>query len=104
MAAGLPIVATVTPTVAELLEDRHTALMVGDTSARVIAQRILDLRSDGRLEWSISDMARTEAFEFFAMTRFLEQLRCVYQQAAAREPVIVPQQGPGAGLRFHGRG
>jgi glycosyltransferase involved in cell wall biosynthesis len=104
MAAGLPIVATVTPTVAELLEDRHTALMVGESSPRVIAQRILDLRSDSSLQWSTSDMARTEAYEFFAQTRFLQQFREVYQQVAARQPVNVPQQAPGAGLRFHGRG
>lgn len=104
MAAGLPIVATVTPTVAELLEDRHTALMLRDPSPRLIAQRILDLRADPALRWSVSDMARTEAYEFFSQTRFLQQFRAVYQQVGAGEPVNVPQHAPGAGLRFHGRG
>jgi glycosyltransferase involved in cell wall biosynthesis len=104
MAAGVPIVAVVSSTVAELLEDRHTALMVSKLSPRRVAQRILDLRADGGLQWSITDMARTEAFEFFSQTRFLEQFRSVYQQMLNRQTVDVPQRPAGAGLRFHGRG
>jgi hypothetical protein len=42
MAAGLPIVSTVTRTAAELLEDRHTAVMTTKPQPRLIAQRILD--------------------------------------------------------------
>src|SRR5207248_2274587 len=61
MAAALPIVSTVTYTVAELLEDRHTSLMVPQPTPRLLAQRVLDLRADPSLQWSIADMARTEA-------------------------------------------
>jgi glycosyltransferase involved in cell wall biosynthesis len=104
MASGLPIVATVSTTVAELLEDRHTALMVGKAAPRAVAQRVLDLRADPSLQWSIADMARTEAYEFFSLTRFLSQWRGVYQQIAAGDAVQVAHQAPGAGLRFHGRG
>ena len=104
MASGLPIVATVSTTVAELLEDRHTALMVGKPAPRAVAQRVLDLRADPSLQWSIADMARTEAFEYFSMTRFVSQWRGVYQQVAAGGAVQVEQQAPGAGMRFHGRG
>lgn len=103
MASGLPIVSVVTPTVAELLEDRHTALMLRDGAPRKIAQRILDLRADPGLQWSICDMARTEAYEYFSMTRFLTQWQAVYGQISRREKVEVPQQAPGAGARFHGR-
>ena len=103
MAAALPIVALVTPTTSELLEDRHTALMVGRPAPRILAQRVLDLRSDPGLQWTIADMARTEAYEYFSMTRFLSQWRAVYRQIASGQPVQVPQQAPGAGLRFHGR-
>jgi glycosyltransferase involved in cell wall biosynthesis len=103
MAAALPIVALVTPTTSELLEDRHTALMVGRPAPRILAQRVLDLRSDPGLQWTISDMARTEAYEYFSMTRFLNQWRAVYRQIASCQKVEVPQQAPGAGLRFHGR-
>ena len=103
MAAALPIVALVTPTTSELLEDRHTALMVGRAAPRLLAQRVLDLRSDPGLQWTISDMARTESYEYFSMTRFLSQWRAVYSQVASGQTVEVPQQAPGAGLRFHGR-
>ena len=103
MAAALPIVALVTPTTSELLEDRHTALMVGRTAPRLLAQRVLDLRADPGLQWTISDMARTESYEYFSMTRFLSQWRAVYSQVASGQTVEVPQQAPGAGLRFHGR-
>jgi glycosyltransferase involved in cell wall biosynthesis len=103
MAAGLPIVSTVSPTVAELLEDRHTALFTTKPQPRLIAQRILDLLSDERLAWSIADMARTEAYEYFSLTRFLDQHRALYKQFSAGEKVMIPQPQPGAGLRFHGR-
>jgi glycosyltransferase involved in cell wall biosynthesis len=103
MAAGLPIVATVTPTVAELLEDRHTALFTTKPLPQLIAQRILDLRNDTSLQWSIADMARTEAYEYFSLSRFLQQHRALYEQVARGAPVEIPQQQPGAGLRFHGR-
>ncbi len=103
MAAGLPIVSTVTYTISELLEDRHTALMVAKPTPKLLARRILDVREDSGLQWSIADMARTEAFEYFAMTRFIRQWRGVYRQVCSGERVEVPQELAGAGLRFHGR-
>jgi glycosyltransferase involved in cell wall biosynthesis len=104
MAVGLPHVATVTPTVAELLEDRHTALFSTKPNAHLLARRVLDLREDTSLQWQLSDMAGTEAFEFFSGTRFARQWRTAYRQIAAGEIVDVPTEAPGAGLRFHGRG
>ncbi len=104
MAAGLPIVSTVTSEVAELLEDRHTALMVPRSSSRTIAQRVMDLAADKNAQWSLADMAKTEAFEYFAHSRFMNQYRAVINQMLAGEKVSVPQAAPGAGLRFHGLG
>lgn len=104
MAAGLPIVTTVTYTVAELLEDRHSALMIPRHDPRLIARRLLDLRADPGLQWTISDIARTEAYEYFSLTRFLDQWRGVYRQVSDGEPVEVVEPQPGAGRRFHGRG
>jgi glycosyltransferase involved in cell wall biosynthesis len=104
MAAALPIVATVTPTVAELLEDRHTALMTRPDSPRLLTERIFQLRNDPRAQWSLADMARTEAYEYFSLTRFVEEHRTVYRQASAGLPVELIDQPAGAGLRFHGRG
>ena len=104
MAAGLPIAATVTPTVAELLEDRHTAVMTQPGVPRLLAQKILQVREDSQLQWALADMARTEAYEYFALTRFVEQFGEVYRQVAAGGAVEAPEQAAGAGLRFHRRG
>ena len=104
MAAGLPIVSTVTYTVAELLEDRHTALMVPRPDARLIAKRLMDLEGDAGLQWSIADMARTEAYEYFSLTRFRDQHRAAYEQLATGRKAEIPEPAPGAGRRFHGRG
>jgi glycosyltransferase involved in cell wall biosynthesis len=87
MAAALPIVATVTYTNAELLEDRHTALMCPKNKPRLLARRLLDLRQDAQARWSICDRARTEAYEYFPMTRFLNQYRAIYRQLAAGEKI-----------------
>lgn len=102
MAAGLPIVATVTHTVAELLEDRHTALMPSRPTPRALAQRLIDVLDDSQLRWSIRDMARTEAYEYFAATRFVSQFREFYRQVAGGLPVWISEPSPGGGARFHG--
>jgi hypothetical protein len=49
-------------------------------------------------------MARTEAYEYFSTARFLNQYRNAYRQIVGGEKVEIPEQAPGAGLRFHGRG
>lgn len=102
MAAGLPIVSTVSPAIAELIEDRHTALLVRQPTPRALAQRILEIREDHSLQWSITDRARTEAFEFFALGRFLRQWRAVHHQVADGHAIEIPEESPGAGSRFHG--
>ncbi|MGH7214398.1 MAG: glycosyltransferase [Tepidisphaeraceae bacterium] len=104
MAAALPIVSTTTYTATELLANRHTALLVTKPVPRLLAQRVLELLDDRGIQWTISDMARTEAYEYFAQTRFLEQFRALYRQVAGGEKAHVPEPSPGAGLRFHGRG
>jgi glycosyltransferase involved in cell wall biosynthesis len=78
MAAGLPIVANVTYTVSELLEDRHTALMCGKRSPKALAQKVLEMRADSRLQWAMTDQAKTEAYEYFSVSRFLEEHRTLY--------------------------
>lgn len=103
MAAGLPIIASTTASLSELLEDRHNCLMVRPRSPAAMARRIIDLREDASLQWRLADVSRTEAYEFFSMTRFAEQLSALYTQLAGNELVTIPQPQPGAGLRFHGR-
>ena len=103
MAAGLPIAATVTYTVSELLEDRHTAFLSPKGAPRQLARRMLDIEEDPSLQWAIADRARTEAYEFFSLTRFTQQHRQAYQSFAAGNPIDLPETAPGAGQRFHGR-
>jgi glycosyltransferase involved in cell wall biosynthesis len=103
MAAGLPIISTVTYTMSEMLEDRHTALMTTKPSPQLLAQRLLELRDSRDLQWRISDMARTEAYEYFPLTQFLSRWRTVYQQVASGAKVALPDPLPGVGSRFHGR-
>jgi glycosyltransferase involved in cell wall biosynthesis len=102
MAAALPIVATVTYTVAELLEDRHTAVLAPKNKPQLLARRFLELEQDRGLQWSIADMARTEAYEYFAQTRFINDFRELFRQLAAGNPIAIPEHAPGAGMRFHG--
>ena len=89
MAAGLPIVSTVTYTVSEMLEDRHTALMVGKFDPPAVARRVLDLYDDPGLQWRIADAARAEAYEYFALSRFVEQYRTVYRQVVTGQTVSI---------------
>ncbi|MCC6422460.1 MAG: glycosyltransferase family 4 protein [Phycisphaerales bacterium] len=103
MAAGLPIVSTVTYTSGELLEDHHNALMTPKATARMLAQRVMSLRYDSGLQWELSDRARVEAFEYFSTSRFLEQYRSLYRQMMEGKEVHIPDIEPGAGTRFHGR-
>jgi glycosyltransferase involved in cell wall biosynthesis len=77
MAAGVPVVSTVTYMLAELLEDRHTALMVPTRSPRALVQRMMDLREDPTLAARLADTARAEAYAHFSMTKMLEEYRQV---------------------------
>ncbi len=100
MAAARPIVSTVTYTTSELLEDHHTALMAPPHQPRLLARRILDFEEDASLAWKLADMARTEAYEYFSRTRFLDQYRTVYRQLAGGAPVEVPPQSPARECAF----
>ena len=104
MAAALPIVGVAGYTVGELLEDRHNALLAAPGSPRLLARRVLDLREDSRLQWSLADMARSEAYEYFSLTRFLNQYRAVFRQCAAGQSVEVPEPPPGPAQRFAASG
>ena len=104
MAAALPIVATVTYTTAELLEDRHTAAMVPPGPPRFLATGFSSCRRTPACSGRSPTWRGRRRTSTFSLTRFLSQYRAVYRQLAAGERVEVPEQAPGAGLRFHGRG
>ena len=87
MAAGVPVVAGVTYTTSELLEDRHTALMVAKPTARTLARRVMDLRADPALAARLADTARSEAYAYFGQSRTLDRYRRILRQLAAGQPV-----------------
>jgi len=78
MAAGLPIVSTVTYTVSELLEDRHNAVMVPHPTPRLLARRALDVFEDPGLQYRISDQARADVYEHFSKTKLIEAFSQIY--------------------------
>jgi glycosyltransferase involved in cell wall biosynthesis len=80
MASGVPLVGTVTAEVSELLEDRHTALMTAAGTPRLLAQRIRALRQDQELGRKLADRARSEAYDYFGMSGFVEGMVGVYEK------------------------
>jgi len=89
MAAGIPIVSTVTSAAAELLEDHHTAIFAPRNSPRILAQHILQLQEDRALQLKLSAAARAEAYRLFPLTKFLADHRDVYQRGCLHAPLTV---------------
>lgn len=101
MASGVPIVSVAQRPTCEILEDRHNAHLAATAHPRLVAKRILEMRDHPEDIWKITDMARTEAFEYFSQSRMLQQYRAIYEQLAKGEKVDPPQLSPGPGVRFH---
>ncbi|GIW77685.1 MAG: hypothetical protein KatS3mg104_2748 [Phycisphaerae bacterium] len=78
MVSSKPIISTLTPQICELLEDRHTALLVNSTTPRNIAHRIMDCVSDASLSWKIADRARAEAYDHLTQSRMIESYQSLY--------------------------
>ena len=87
MAAGVPCVSPVTYVLSELLEDRHTALMVPTDAPKLIGRRVMDLRADPAAAAKVADTARAEAYELHTQAKMLERYRRLLQQVAERRPV-----------------
>jgi glycosyltransferase involved in cell wall biosynthesis len=90
MASGVPIISTVTYMLSELLEDRHTALMVPNRSPRSLVQRVQDLRADLALRAKITETARAEAYEHFSMTRMMDEYRRVFKESRIKTNIEHP--------------
>ena len=87
MAAGVPVVAPVTYVMAELLEDRHTALMVPTDAPKALARRVMDLRADPALGGRVADAARAEAYELHTQSKMLDRYRRAFRQVLAGRTV-----------------
>ncbi len=104
MAANVPIIAEATYAASEIVEDRHSALMVQPGSPKSIAQRIVTLVRDPQLTWQLRDTARHEAFSYFSRQNYCQSLQTVYDQIVGGHDVEIPLMESTGGLRFSGRG
>ncbi|MCE9590704.1 MAG: glycosyltransferase [Planctomycetes bacterium] len=103
MASNIPIVGEATYAVSEVLEDRHSALLVKPGARGALSTKVRQLIDDTHLAWKLRDTARHEAYSFFSRQRYCQSLQSVYEQTAAARPVEVPAMEPTGGLRFTGR-
>jgi glycosyltransferase involved in cell wall biosynthesis len=86
MAAGLPIIATAIPGVAEMLAHDHNALLVGDPTPKAFCERILSLRDDAQLRARLSQTVRGHAYEAFGVRRMVDQFEKLYDNLLAGRP------------------
>jgi len=103
MAANVPIIGEAHYGISEIVEDRHSALLVKPERPIVIADRLTRLLRDRHETWQLRDTARHECYSFFSRQRYCKSLRNVYAAHAAGEPVDIPPMEPTGGLRFAGR-
>ena len=87
MVAGVPFVTVATYVMSELLEDRHTALMVPNDRPKALARRVMDLRADPALAAKLADTARAEAYELHTQSKMLDRYRRAFGQALGGQPV-----------------
>jgi len=103
MAAGVPIVGEARPSICEMVEDHHSALLARPGVPRLISHRIAQIINDPQLAWKLKDTARHEAYSLFSRQRYVQALGQVYQQMASNQPVSVPEIPVTGGMRFAGR-
>ena len=87
MAAGVPCVGVVTYATSELLEDRHTALMVGSAAPKQLGRRVMDLWADPAATAKVVDAARAEAYQLHTQAKMVDRYRRVLRQMGQRRAV-----------------
>lgn len=103
MAANTPIIGHANYTISEIVEDRHSALLIAPGPAQTVARRILQLFDEPILSWRLRDTARHEAYSFFSRQRYCQSLQGVYEQLTQGLDACVPEMESTGGLRFAGR-
>lgn len=92
MAAGVPIVGSAIPCVAEYLADHHNALLCRAGNPTALAARVRLLLRDPSLSRRLREVAQGEAFEAFSLSRLAREYRTVYGNVAAgRDPFAAAQ-------------
>lgn len=94
MGSRLPIVATPSSVVSEMLEDRRSALFAPAGAPRRIAQAIEDLRASTELQNALADCAAKDASERYAIADFIAQHHALYRQFVAGSGALIPVSKP----------
>jgi len=81
MAAGLPVVATMTEGASEIIDDGQTGLLTPIGDAEQLAERINRLLMDAAQRDSLGHNARQIVAERFALDRMIEETENVYREA-----------------------
>jgi hypothetical protein len=89
MAAGIPVVATATPEVGELIQHGRNGLLAKPGKPRLIAGRMEELMADSTLRWPLADAARREIYERFSVSSMLAGFAKVTESAT---PVAAESQ------------
>lgn len=84
MAAGVPIVGSAIPAVAEYIADHQNGLLCKAGEPMVLASRIRTAMLDAALTRRISETARGQAFEVFGLSRLVSQYRALYDNVLTR--------------------
>lgn len=86
MGAGVPVIASATPAVAELLTHNHNAFLIKPDAPKRLAMRFADAIGR-RHDWSRpTEVARGQAYEVFSLRRYVEQVQMVYENVTEDRP------------------
>jgi glycosyltransferase involved in cell wall biosynthesis len=91
MAAGLPVVAQATDTLAGIVDDGASGRLFEAGDYNGAAARMLSLYDDARGAAGMGDAGRAIAERRFRIAGFTARLEAVYGQCAGREPIRVPE-------------
>lgn len=83
MASGKPVVCNATADLCELLEDRHTAMMVTKPTPKQLIRRLMDVTGDWEAAKAAADRARAECYEMFSYSKWRENWMNVLKQCVA---------------------
>jgi len=100
MACGVPIIATDSSTVREMLGAHPAATIVDSGKPRVLAQRILDLIDSTGARPNTSDAARTKAVTLLPPVTMLRRYREVFAEATVIDTCPFIGGSAGAGARI----
>ncbi|MEC5385515.1 glycosyltransferase family 4 protein [Uliginosibacterium sp. H3] len=82
MLVGLPIVTTPVGSMRDIIENRHTGLIIAPKNAGQLADAIESLHADPGAAQLLGERARTFALEHCSLTRMLDRMEAIFLGAA----------------------